>query len=76
MQKGHRNLGTESGRTDAMQSKGANGMGRFSVDIEIANYADLIRHEMARCRPTKCGARPLAASLTRGRPCWSCRHRS
>ena len=43
MQKGHRNLGTESGRTDAMQSKGANGMGRFSVDIEIANYADLIR---------------------------------
>jgi predicted aspartyl protease len=26
-----------------MRSKGANGLGRFSVDIEVANYADLIR---------------------------------
>ena len=26
-----------------MQAKGANGVGRFSVEFEVANYADLIR---------------------------------
>jgi len=26
-----------------MQSKGTNGVGRFSVEFEVANYADLIR---------------------------------
>ena len=28
-----------------MQAKGGNGLGRFSVEIEVANYGDLIRSQ-------------------------------
>jgi predicted aspartyl protease len=41
----HRTLPTTFGarKEAAMRTKGANGAGRFSVEIEVTNYADLIR---------------------------------
>jgi predicted aspartyl protease len=36
-----------------MRSKGANGVGRFSVEIEVANYADLIRVQDGTLAPEK-----------------------
>lgn len=36
-----------------MRPKGANGVGRFSVEIEVVNYADLIREQDGHLAPEK-----------------------
>jgi len=36
-----------------MRAKGANGVGRFSVDFEVANYRDMIRAEDGALPPEK-----------------------
>ncbi len=36
-----------------MRAEGANGVGRFSVDFEVANYADLIRAQDGTLPPDK-----------------------
>ena len=34
-----------AGESRVMRARGGNGLGRFSVEIEVANYGDLIRSQ-------------------------------
>jgi hypothetical protein len=49
-----------------MRTKGANGVGRFSVQFEIANYRDLIRAEDGTLPPDKIRRRTFSGVVDPG----------
>src|SRR5438876_5582029 len=49
-----------------MRSKGANGVGRFSVEFEIVNYGDLIRARDGHLPPDKVRRQRLAGVVDSG----------
>ena len=49
-----------------VRAKGANHMGRFSIEIEVANYADLIRAEDGTLAPDKVRRQTIRALVDSG----------
>src|SRR5688500_7402937 len=54
------------GRTTTVKATGAGGVGRFSVEIEVANYADLIRADDGTLRPDQVRRRTIRAIVDSG----------
>lgn len=49
-----------------MQTKGADGMGRFSVEIQVANYGDLVLAQRGQLPPDQVRRRTISALVDSG----------
>ncbi len=55
-----------------MVAKGANGVGRFSVEIEVANYGDLALMQRGLLALIGCVGKPSREWSTPARRSWCC----
>ncbi len=56
-----------------MRTKGANGVGRFSVEFELSNYDDMALARRGVYRPIRCAVRRYAVSWIPELPSSCCR---
>ena len=58
-----------------MRARGGNGVGRFSVEFEVANYGDIIRAKDGTLAPDQVRRQTISGVVDPGARSWYCRKR-